>query len=122
MAVGTKVGFEGNVPLYGESEIVQKTAATDMLTLTGAASQTGDFIVCRNAAGTELLSLSSSGVLLVAGPVGAYGHAAATTAAIGGALSSVSGAFGCSDSASFVLLIAMVNTLRTACINLGIVV
>ena len=61
MAEGTST-FMGLAPaLLGESEIKQQTAATDILTLTGAASQSGDFIVCQNSTGTEYFVVSSSG-------------------------------------------------------------
>ena len=61
MAEGTST-FMGLAPaLLGESEIKQQTLANDILTLTGAASQTGDFIVCQNSTGTEYFVVSSSG-------------------------------------------------------------
>ena len=49
------------VPINGESEIVQQTAATDILTLTGASGQSGDFLVCRSSAGVEKVSIDSDG-------------------------------------------------------------
>src|SRR3990172_1841376 len=58
MAEGNKT-FEGlAVPLLGESEIQQQTAATDILTLTGAASQTGDFLVLQNSTGADAVEIS----------------------------------------------------------------
>lgn len=51
------------VPLFGDFEIKQRTAATDIMSLTGAASMTGDFIVCQNNSGTELFVVNSSGVV-----------------------------------------------------------
>ena len=61
MAEGNKT-FEGlAVPLYGESEIQGQTAATDILTLTGAGSHTGDFLVCQNSSGSELAVIDISG-------------------------------------------------------------
>lgn len=63
MAEGTK-SYDGlAVPLFGESEIKQSTAATDILTITGAASQAGDFLVCQNSTGGENLVVSSSGLI-----------------------------------------------------------
>ncbi len=63
MAEGTK-SYEGlAVPLFGESEITQQTAATDILTITGAASQAGDFLVLQNSTGGENLVVSSSGLV-----------------------------------------------------------
>jgi hypothetical protein len=63
--------YEGlAVPLYGESEIKAQTAANDILTLTGAASHTGDFIVCQNStATTELFVLTNAGALATAGAI-----------------------------------------------------
>jgi hypothetical protein len=63
MTEGTST-FQGlGVPLFGESEIQQQTAATDLLTLTGAASMSGDFLVLQNSSGAELLVVSASGAL-----------------------------------------------------------
>lgn len=67
MAEGTST-FMGLAPaLLGESEIKQQTAATDILSITGAASQTGDFIVAQNSTGTELFVVSSSGLVTAKG-------------------------------------------------------
>ena len=63
MAEGNKTFMGLAVPLFGEAEIQQQTAATDILTLTGAASQTGDFLVLQNSTGAELLVISSSGAI-----------------------------------------------------------
>ena len=63
MAEGTKTYMGLAVPLFGEAEIKQQTAATDILTLTGATSQSGDFLVCQTATGTENLVISSSGLI-----------------------------------------------------------
>jgi len=61
MAEGNKT-FEGlAVPLYGESEVQAQTAANDILTLTGAGSHSGDFLVCQNSAGSELAVIDISG-------------------------------------------------------------
>jgi hypothetical protein len=50
----------------GESEIVGQTAATDILTITGASSQSGDHLVIREtAAGDELLVVEDSGTLVL---------------------------------------------------------
>jgi len=63
MAEGSD-SFKGlGVPLFGDFEIKQRTAATDMMTLTGASGQTGDFIVCQNSSGTELFVVDSDGAL-----------------------------------------------------------
>ena len=67
MAEGTST-FMGLAPaLLGESEIVQQTAATDIVTITGAASQTGDYIVAQNSTGTEHFVVSSSGLVTAKG-------------------------------------------------------
>lgn len=63
MAEGTKT-YEGlAVPLFGESEIQQQTAATDLLTLTGASSMSGDFVVMQNSTGAELLVVGYRGTV-----------------------------------------------------------
>lgn len=63
MAEGTKT-YEGlAVPLFGESEIQQQTAATDLLTLTGASSMSGDFVVMQNSTGAELLVIGYKGTV-----------------------------------------------------------
>jgi hypothetical protein len=61
MAEGSETYMGLAVPLFGESEIVAQTAATDILTLTGAASHSGDFLVCQNSSGTELLIVNVDG-------------------------------------------------------------
>lgn len=63
MAEGTKT-YEGlAVPLFGESEIQQQTAATDLLTLTGASSMSGDFVVMQNSTGAELVVIGYKGTV-----------------------------------------------------------
>lgn len=69
MAEGTKSYMGLAVPLYGESEITQVTLAADILTLTGVTSQSGDFLVCQIAAGTEVLVVDVSGNVDSAGQV-----------------------------------------------------
>ena len=78
--------FEGlAVPLYGESEIQAQTAANDILTLTGAASQAGDFIVCQHStATTEKVVIAYDGTITNLGSL-------ATTGAITGASLDVTG-------------------------------
>ncbi len=49
------------VPLWGESEIVQQTAATDILTLTAVTGATGDFLVAQTAGGGEVFVLGAAG-------------------------------------------------------------
>ena len=55
------------VPLMGEAEITQVTAATDILTITGVSGQTGDFLVLRDSDETELLAITSAGAFTVSG-------------------------------------------------------
>lgn len=63
MAEGNST-FKGlAVPLQGESEITQITAATDMITLTGASSQQGDFMVMQSSAGTERVWINADGCI-----------------------------------------------------------
>ena len=67
MAEGSKTYNGLAVPLFGESEIKQQALASDILTLTGAASQSGDFIVAQGSTGTEYFVVSSSGLVTAAG-------------------------------------------------------
>jgi hypothetical protein len=69
MAEGTKTYNGLAVPLFGESEIQQQTLATDILTLTGASSQTGDFIVCQNSSGTENFVVDKDGDVSLGGKI-----------------------------------------------------
>jgi hypothetical protein len=73
MATGTK-GFKGlAVPLNGESQIQQITAADDILTITGASGQAGDFLVCENSSGTEKFYVDASGNIVTTGNISATG-------------------------------------------------
>jgi len=61
MAEG-KDTFKGlGVPLNGNFEITGQVAALDIMTITGAASQTGEYIICQTQNGTEELSLKKGG-------------------------------------------------------------
>lgn len=61
MAEGTST-YEGLAPpLFGEYEQVQQTIANDMITLTGKASMSGDFLVCQSSAGTEVFIVDKDG-------------------------------------------------------------
>ena len=63
MAEGNST-YEGlAIPLFGEYEQVQQTIGTDMVTLTGKASMTGDFLVCQTSAGAEVFVVGVSGSL-----------------------------------------------------------
>jgi len=80
MAEGTST-FEGlSLPRLGEYEQVQQTAATDMATLTGATSMSGDFIVCQNSTGAELFVVDVSGNVTVAGTLALSGSFTGTQA------------------------------------------
>jgi len=65
MAEGTSTYKGLAVPLNGESEIKQITAATDILTLTAVTAATGDFLVCQTAGGGELVVVDANGYLTV---------------------------------------------------------
>ena len=63
MAEGTS-SYKGlAVPLSGESEIKQITAATDIITLTAITAATGDFLVCQTAGGGEVAYIDANGYL-----------------------------------------------------------
>jgi len=66
MTAGEKT-FKGlSVPLYGESTIQQQNAATDILTLKGAGSQSGLFFNMINSAGASKFSVTKDGILRLA--------------------------------------------------------
>jgi hypothetical protein len=66
MATGSDSWKGLGVPLFGDSEIKQRTAATDIVTITGASGQTGDFFVCRIDGNTEVMSVEDSGRIVAA--------------------------------------------------------
>ena len=75
MAPGNKA-FKGlAVPLWGESEIAQVALATDIITLTGIASQSGDYLVLRDSSGVEDFVFNSDATLVLS-PKGATAGAA----------------------------------------------
>lgn len=74
MTVGTCTYMGLALPVFGEAEMTQKTLATDILTITGATSQSGDFLVCRIADGTEKFSIDVSGNATIAGNAVATGY------------------------------------------------
>jgi len=83
MAEGTKTYDGLAVPLLGESEIQQQTAATDVLTITGAASMSGDYVVLQDSDGNEEIvfrGLSSSANNAIHISVRSTGAVAATAA------------------------------------------
>jgi hypothetical protein len=61
MATGSLTYKGLAVPLWGESEITQITAATDILTITGASGISGDFFICRLTDGTEVVQIQDNG-------------------------------------------------------------
>ena len=79
MAEGNSTYKGLGVPLYGQSEIIQLTDSTsiaeDIVTITGATSQTGDFLVCQIAAGTEVFTVDVSGNVVAAGTLALTGIA-----------------------------------------------
>lgn len=61
MATGSNT-YEGlAVPLLGESEIVQQTAANDILTIRQASASSGDALVIRNSASNNQFGVNSLG-------------------------------------------------------------
>jgi 1-aminocyclopropane-1-carboxylate deaminase/D-cysteine desulfhydrase-like pyridoxal-dependent ACC family enzyme len=64
------------VPLHGESEITQRTLGTDILTITGVGSQTGDFLVLRNSSHTEKFVVDKDGDVSIAGTLTVAGELA----------------------------------------------
>lgn len=82
MAEGTKTYKGLAVPLYGESEIKQNVAATDILTLTAVTGASGDFLVCQTAGGGEVFVIGAAGEL-TAGSLVYAGDLAATRLSIG---------------------------------------
>lgn len=67
MATGTDSWDGLAVPLFGDFEIKQRTAATDIMTIRGASGQAGDFIVCRNSSLTEKFVVDLDGNIVSAG-------------------------------------------------------
>jgi hypothetical protein len=61
MATGTGTYMGLAAPLLGESELTGMIAGNDILTITGAVSHTGDFLVCRNSDKTELAVIDIAG-------------------------------------------------------------
>jgi hypothetical protein len=66
MAEGKDTYLGLGVPLFGDFEMFQRTAATDHMTITGATSHTGDFIVCQGSTGTEAFVVEDSGRIVSA--------------------------------------------------------
>ena len=67
MAEGSNA-FDGlAVPLNGNFEITGQSATLDIMTLTHAASGTGDYIVCQSQNGTELFVVEDGGKVTVGG-------------------------------------------------------
>ena len=83
MATGTNSWKGLAVPLNGESNIEQITAANDIFTLTGASSQTGDFIVAENSSGTEVFYVDVSGNIVTTGSITATGAVATPKVSLG---------------------------------------
>ena len=65
MATGTSTYNGLGVPIYGEAEIKGQTAATDILTITGASSQSGAHLVIQNSSGTDLFVVNADGDISV---------------------------------------------------------
>lgn len=69
MAEGNSTFMGLGMPLNGEVELTQSTLGTDILTITGVASQTGDFLVCQNSSGTENFVVDKDGDVSMAGKI-----------------------------------------------------
>ena len=61
MATGSNTYNGLGVPILGESVITGQTAATDILTITGASSQSGDYLVVRDTNSSELMYIDKDG-------------------------------------------------------------
>ncbi len=90
------------VPIDGESTITQRTAATDILTIQGVASQTGDFLVLRDSSEVEKTYVradgsayfgvdTSTGQIVAGGTTMLYGRCLQKTTALTGDLIGVRG-------------------------------
>jgi len=74
MATGTSTYMGLAVPLFGEFVITQATGATDIMTIEGGDTQTGDFIVARTSTGTERFVVEDGGnIAVVQGAAGDVG-------------------------------------------------
>ena len=67
MATGTSTWKGLGCPLNGEFEVKQITLGNDILTIRGVASQSGDFIVCRNSSLTEKFVVDVNGSITTTG-------------------------------------------------------
>ena len=65
MAPGSNAYKGLAVPLHGESQIRQITAANDILTMTGIASQSGDYLVMEDSSGVEDFVFNKDGTLVL---------------------------------------------------------
>lgn len=65
MATGKSTYMGLAVPLYGECVITQTTGATDILTIEGGDTQTGDFIVARTSTATERFVVEDGGNVVI---------------------------------------------------------
>ena len=61
MATGTDSFMGKAMPIVGNATLTGETAADDILTITGASSQSGDYLVIENSSGTELFYIDSNG-------------------------------------------------------------
>ena len=63
MATGTDSFMGKAMPILGNATLTGETAADDILTITGATSQSGDYFVIENSTGTEYFVIDSSGYI-----------------------------------------------------------
>ncbi len=65
MATGTSTYMGLAVPLFGEFVVTQQTGATDIMTIEGGDTQTGDFIVARTSTATERFVVEDGGNVVI---------------------------------------------------------
>ena len=74
MATGSS-GYDGlAMGLFGEHQLTQETIANDILTITSKASNTSDFLVLENSAGTEQLYINNVGTIYIRNEVSATAY------------------------------------------------
>lgn len=110
MATGSTTFMGLGMPLSGEAQMTATTAANDVLTLTGASGQTGDFLVCESSADAEKFVVASTGRIatMVIGTVALASlasNASATVALSGITTASVASIFSRGDQTGAIPLV-----------------
>lgn len=117
MSEGNKTFLGGGVPTSGESEIIQKDILLDILTITGAPGQSGDFLVLQNSSGTERFVIDKNGNfdasnLTITGTFGVTGTTGLTGAVtVTGALTQSTGAVTIKGATAVSGALTLTNTL-----------